>query len=1570
MIKKNFLFIILFFIFSLVLCSSLVQSEDLSSYQEKKVSFNFSKDYNVRTIFLPIGIDENLIIDNNSSLSATTEIRLYSLTSKELLEGLLHQDYKISTESTDYSKFKLIHWTTIKELERTNFTIPLSDFGAWCVVAKQNNIEQSAFIVRSPIASMVKNGKDGLILWSQDLATGNKKFAGKATVYSLNNSVNRLDEINFSDDKIANLPYKDNADLVLIETEFGWNIIPLNLKDLTFSSYRHYGEYFIYSPTQKRYVFTDKPLYQAGDTVYFKILSREDDDGRYQISQKNFKVQIHSGWGDDKNILFEQNYNPDEFGAVADSFALPKNIEFGDYKVSVENANFVSFEVQEYIKPEYTLKINSDQTEAVAGEVLEAEISGTSYAGWPMANMTFDYCFDERYYYHDCASWSQMQFDQFGKTKITIPSNVSTNLTSNTKTYFNFSKTLNVRYSDGASEPATDYKDFSIRYTPFEFVWPENLNYLWKKNTNQHLTGKIVSINQASVFNKKIELTVYYTHDSNDIFFAEDNQSTMVTYTDKQGNFVFDYFSEELGSYRLVYIIFSNNGFFTQDIHYRRVVIDSPEKTEEKVNKLSVFIDEKRKYLPEEQLVANYKINNILSDRDYFVNFGRQRVDRYSVENFDSISTNRSYAITKDDLPNTYLDISLFERNNYISQSSPVTMEKDLKKINLTIETNKQTYEPGEKVTVKIKALNEKTGQPVVANVTLWTTDQALYALSSSTRDNIFQYYWYDRYHGISTHHSLQAISIWGAEGGGGGSGDYRSIFKDTAYWNPNIITNEKGEAIIDFVLPDNLTTWVLNSIAASKDTQVGEKTTQIKVQKNIVVRALTPELMRVGDILQLGIIATNYTDKPETFKAIWETSNDLKNLQSLPEPFVLQANETKTLTWKVEATKANLQVPIKVGIENLFHPELSDYLVKKIEILPYGYPQNDSSFSLQPKSFTLPIEKDAELAKSTLSVSLATNVLGSLKTAMQSLVTYPYGCVEQTTSRLIPVLMARSHAIFAQQAFGKDLNELTNTGIKNLIKMQNNDGSWGFWNKGNDGHAFKTAYVVKYLLLANNEKTPVKDEVFSSAGRYFRKNLDTYDSIPQQSQLTDVKQSELVSSFYGLLLIDQAYPELKVWQLDAYVPKKDANYYQQLLATIQINDADLLAWLVQINILMQNQIGAEKHLQQLLTTEKDTTEIKSSTENSTRYRTLQSDSAFALQAVTKFYQTYNQHELEMLNLVTKLLNYRQRNDWHNTFATAQAVEALSSWSSVQPEKLNTGHYQLSIGNQILSEFNFAKSNVAEKSFVFKLSEFDINDKQLTVSRLDENKNNPIFITVNLNQWRISTQGATENKSLKIYKAFVREQPSQNTNLLPGEIVTVYLGIENLGNCSTNYVNIDDYLPSNMRPLFSNNNDYANSTFSFTGFNRTLYSLYRGKKIISYRAIVTNQAEKISIPPTTVSAMYDPNFNIQTNMTTDLEVLSSKPDWARVVETKKSSFEDNMSKQSIQQKKLPQSDRKISMEQIINYIIIILGLLIIVLLVAYCFFLRKIKVIWTKIKIVYISWWRKIRDNVKFPQKP
>jgi len=75
-----------------------------------------------------------------------------------------------------------------------------------------------------------------------------------------------------------------------------------------------------------------------------------------------------------------------------------------------------------------------------------------------------------------------------------------------------------------------------------------------------------------------------------------------------------------------------------------------------------------------------------------------------------------------------------------------------------------------------------------------------------------------------------------------------RSNFNETAFFFPNLETNEKGETVIKFTVPESLTKWKVMGLAHTKDLKIGQFTKEVVTQKELMVAPNVPRFFREGD--------------------------------------------------------------------------------------------------------------------------------------------------------------------------------------------------------------------------------------------------------------------------------------------------------------------------------------------------------------------------------------------------------------------------------------------------------------------------------------------------------------------------------------------------------------------------------------------------------------------------------------------------------------------------------------------------------------------------------------------------
>ena len=181
--------------------------------------------------------------------------------------------------------------------------------------------------------------------------------------------------------------------------------------------------------------------------------------------------------------------------------------------------------------------------------------------------------------------------------------------------------------------------------------------------------------------------------------------------------------------------------------------------------------------------------------------------------------------------------------------------DEESKKIDIEITTDKDSYKPGEKVTLNIKTKNN--GKPIKTNVNVSVVNEAVFEIDEDNTDLVEKIYSSKNYAAYT--YSTYQDFINSMEGGaGGGDGTTRANFSDTAYFN-TINTDNEGNAQVSFILPDNVTTYRATIHSTNKELYLGVNTKNITSKLDFFVQSTEPRGVKTSDDLVLN--ATSIAD-------------------------------------------------------------------------------------------------------------------------------------------------------------------------------------------------------------------------------------------------------------------------------------------------------------------------------------------------------------------------------------------------------------------------------------------------------------------------------------------------------------------------------------------------------------------------------------------------------------------------------------------------------------------------------------------------------------------------------------
>lgn len=242
-----------------------------------------------------------------------------------------------------------------------------------------------------------------------------------------------------------------------------------------------------------------------------------------------------------------------------------------------------------------------------------------------------------------------------------------------------------------------------------------------------------------------------------------------------------------------------------------------------------------------------------------------------------------------------------------------------------------------------------------------------------------------------------------------------RTNFNETAFFYPHLQTDEEGNVIIKFTIPESLTKWSMMGFAHTKDLKYGFTENSLITQKDLMVMPNPPRFFRENDEIEFPVKISNISGidlsgiaQLELFDAV--TMQPLANIKKIQKPFgavnfEVKAGQNASLKWKLKIPEGvgaiTYRVVAKAGDfsdgEEKAIPVLSDrMLVTESMPLPVrGKQTKEFKFEKLVNS-----KSSKTLRHEKLTLEFTSNPAWYAVQALPYLMEYPYECTEQTFSR------------------------------------------------------------------------------------------------------------------------------------------------------------------------------------------------------------------------------------------------------------------------------------------------------------------------------------------------------------------------------------------------------------------------------------------------------------------------------------------------------------------------------------------------------------------------------------------
>ncbi|HCX29848.1 MAG TPA: hypothetical protein DHU55_08800, partial [Blastocatellia bacterium] len=902
----------------------------------------------------------------------------------------------------------------------------------------------------------------------------------------------------------------------------------------------------------KGFIYTDRPVYRPSHKVNFKGIVRGiDSTGAYKpISDNTVNITV-----EDPNsaTIFNKELPVSARGTFNGEVDISEEAALGSYRIVAEvegGSASGGFEVAEYKKPEYKVTVTAPGKFVQTGQKANFSIDARYFFGSPVANAEVKYyIYRSRYYAwgygeddsdttgdetetedeysqfygggDDMVQESEGTLDARGHLNVEFP--VPESDQTDTSDY---SYRLEAQVTDSARRTIDGSASFvATRGTIVANADPDH--YVYNKGdvakihvkTNDY-EGKPVSAKVQLQFVQRTWTKKEKKADEEENSYPEYEMheraiASADVQTDSQGQTSYDYTTTEAGNISIKTVIneggrqvasiggylwvtdrqyaWTDSSYYSEDYHSIKLVPDKKSyRPGETAHILAILPTDNAHLLVSTELTKVMSVQHVSSP-------GKSIVLDVPIQG--------SYA------PNVFLNVSYVKGGDmYTSDQRLVVPARD-KMLNLEIISNKKEYKPRETASYTILARNAD-GAPVSgAEVSLGVVDEAIYSVSPDNSGNIRTEFYGMRYNSVETHLSI-TYNFTGFAGdkpmdlaknkpsyqladfkneGELVQPTIRKNFKDTAFWQSDVVTGADGRATVKVNLPDNLTTWRATARGVTVDTKVGATKYKVVARKDVIMRLETPRFITQGDTVTLSGIVHNYLNADKSTQISLEV--DGAQLQNSGKQTVTIAKQGEhRIDWQISAPNVG---EIKLLAKALTDTE-SDAVELPLTVMPRGLHQvknEAAAFSddAAEKTFSVNLPQNADARARNLRIEVAPSVAGSLFGALDYLTTYPYGCTEQTMSSFLPnviVTQALKDIKTSSISSSNDLGKKVKKGLDRLYAYQHNDGGWGWW-KDDQSDPFMTAYVVSGLQLAKQSDYQIDENRLSSGREKLKQMLD-----------------------------------------------------------------------------------------------------------------------------------------------------------------------------------------------------------------------------------------------------------------------------------------------------------------------------------------------------------------------------------------------------------------------------------------------------------------------------------------------
>jgi len=891
------------------------------------------------------------------------------------------------------------------------------------------------------------------------------------------------------------------------------------------------------------YIFTEKGLYRSGETVRVKGLLREKKKGQWELPDVRYVYfTVRNSRGE---VILVDTLRINTYGAFHQNIPLDSDAPTGVYSINATllgkaRTFYETFRVEAYRPAEFEVKVSAQKDTFIAEETFKGLIEGRYLFGMPMKDAGVTWSLRRSYHYLSFHRHAGYRFGEY------IEGSEGELLSSGRgKLNQNGEYPVSVRLSkDDIYAPSLIHFEGIVTAPNMTTVAKEqnwlvlNANYLIGLKTSKYLyvLGDTVDLNAITVNpagnvidNKQMKIEVFKTEWKSikkarlggRYEWISERVETKVSEQNlksRQGSTIVRIAPESPGYYYVRAHGMDNRRRKTATRTYFYVAGHGYAGWEMRDDDIIELVADKDNYDVGD--TARILVKSPYDSAQCLVTLERELVMGKFTKQLQGNADYLEVPIKSIYLPNIYVCVTLlrgrvkgltWDDNAKQDMGKPqfkigylnLNINADEKRLRVKASPDRLEYRPRDSVTISLEVSDHKNRGVANSEVTLFVVDLGVLNLIDFRTPDPFRHFYGSRPLSVRTIESRvnilgeRSYGEKGEERGGGGAFSegvsYREKFIATAFYRADIVTNKQGRGKVIFELPDNLTKFKIMAVAQTKMSQFGKAESTLAVNLPFLMTPSTPRFARVGDEFNAGVVLHNRTDRKE--RAYVQCSvTGMERFDEANKEVVLPANSSKEVMYRFNAEKQGevaLEFKSRMGKE-------TDALRLRISVVQPPLFEAVATFSSTEDSSVEALVVPSEIHESMggFDVALSSTVLAGMERGVEFLWDYPYLCLEQQMSKILPLIVGEEliNQFGLAQVTGKALRDTVQSILNNASEYQKSAGGYVYFKESDYPCAYLSAYTMYVQYRAKKAGYNIDKETIKSGIGYLQRVLRWQD--------------------------------------------------------------------------------------------------------------------------------------------------------------------------------------------------------------------------------------------------------------------------------------------------------------------------------------------------------------------------------------------------------------------------------------------------------------------------------------------